>query len=218
MATKQISGSGAAPDGSQYVCLTDGAGNLTSGAAGSSVFSAMTVQAATAADAFTNTQTGWAVSTSNGSTQELLTNGNYVFNGSTWDRQRTVPGATQSSGLGVTAAGLVPCGASQGAIASTATSVAASNIVLKASAGNLFSLCANAGASAGYLMVFDATSAPVDGAVTPIWSAPIAANGMFFTDFAYPIRCATGITLVFSTTGPFTKTASATAFLSGQFI
>lgn len=73
------------------------------------------------------------------------------------------------------------------------------------------------GATAGYVLVFNATSAPADGAVTPVycWAMP-ATNSTIGVDFTTPARFTTGITVVYSTTGCFTKTASATAFFSAE--
>jgi hypothetical protein len=65
-------------------------------------------------------------------------------------------------------------------------------------------------------MIFDAASAPADGTVTPKLVEAIAANASIQQSLRTPIRFSTGITMVFSTTGPFTKTASATAFLAGD--
>lgn len=81
----------------------------------------------------------------------------------------------------------------------------------------LRSLYVTTGASAGYLMVFDAVSAPVDGAVTPRECIPVAANSFVAIDFGDTSEpFVSGLTAVFSTTGCFTKTASATAFFKGR--
>lgn len=94
-----------------------------------------------------------------------------------------------------------------------------SSHVLKASAGNLYGWCATTGGTAGFVMLFNATSAPGDGAVTPA-EAPtqIAANSTVCRSFGPgpPEAYSTGITIVFSSTGPFTKTASATAAFDGR--
>lgn len=134
----------------------------------------------------------------------------YVLNGSgTWDRARG-----DTNGQWVVAS---PGSAAGNAIQPVVTSAVASSLVIKASAGNLYRVDLVAGASAGFLLIFDATSAPADGAVTPIKCFPVVANGFtsYIADPA-PARFATGITAVFSTTGCFTKTASATAFISGE--
>lgn len=66
---------------------------------------------------------------------------------------------------------------------------------------------------AGYLMTFDATSAPVDGAVTPKECIPVASGSWAAHDLQFaPDNYGSGIVVVFSTTGCATKTASATAF------
>jgi hypothetical protein len=102
------------------------------------------------------------------------------------------------------------------ALAPVVTSVAASSLVLKSSGGNLMSLAVCATTVSGYLMLFDATSAPADGTVTPKWVQNVYANAGGTWSWQNGLVFATGIVAVFSTTGPFTKTASATAFIEGQ--
>lgn len=89
--------------------------------------------------------------------------------------------------------------------------------VLKAAPGCLIATYVVTGAASGYLMVLNATSKPIDGAVTPIHCVPVAANSSQFINFAPqpPEWYSTGITVIFSTTGCFTKTESATAFFHG---
>ena len=107
-----------------------------------------------------------------------------------------------------------PTAAAGAALTPSATATAQSSVVLKASAGNFFGANCTATVS-GYLMLFDATSAPADGTVTPkkVWA--MSAGSSIEVGYFVPLRMATGITLVFSSTGPFTKTA-ATAFISGE--
>ena len=91
--------------------------------------------------------------------------------------------------------------------------------VLKAGAGNLYGLTTTIGATTGWVMVFDATSAPADGAVTPKFCRYIKSDGTGGSNslaWNPPAVMATGISVAFSSTGCFTKTASATAFFSGQ--
>jgi hypothetical protein len=105
--------------------------------------------------------------------------------------------------------------ASWGGLTPVANSAVASAVIGKASAGNLFGYNITTGASAGYAMVFNATTAPADGAVTPVKCVAVAANTSFIDNFrGAPIYNSTGSVVVFSTTGCFTKTASATAFIS----
>jgi len=118
-------------------------------------------------------------------------------------------------------AGLGPSGSSTAGSAMTANAALADNRVVKASAGNLYALNVVTGASAGYVMVFNAISAPADGAVTPVFCIPVAANTgvqLDFTNGTVPTYFSVGITAVFSTTGPYTKTASATAFIAGKAV
>lgn len=108
-----------------------------------------------------------------------------------------------------------PGSGAEAGLASTGTAVAGSTSVLKAAAGNFYgATCCSTGA-AGYLMLFDAASAPADGTVTPRKVWPVAAGGGIEIGYPVPLRMTVGAVLVFSSTGPFTKTA-ANAFISGE--
>lgn len=98
------------------------------------------------------------------------------------------------------------------------SSAAEGSHVLKASSGNLYSLYVTTGATAGFLMTFNATAAPADGAVTPVECVAVAANQTTAASFnsGPPDAYSTGIVAVFSSTGCFTKTVSATAFFKGR--
>lgn len=98
------------------------------------------------------------------------------------------------------------------------STAAESNHILKGSAGTLYSLYVTTGATAGFIMTFNATTAPADGAVTPVECAVAPANTSTSISFGSgpPDSYSTGITAVFSSTGCFTKTASATAFFKGR--
>lgn len=81
----------------------------------------------------------------------------------------------------------------------------------------LRSLYVTSGAVAGYLMTFNAVSAPIDGAVTPTECVIAPANSTVSIDFGETTeQYTTGLTAVFSTTGCFTKTGSATAFFKSR--
>jgi hypothetical protein len=99
------------------------------------------------------------------------------------------------------------------AIVPAVTTAAAGSLIAKASAGNVYSIGCTTGATAGYLMLFDSATVPADGTVQPKKTIAVAANTSIKQDFPVPARMGSGITLVFSSTGPFTKTLSATAFL-----
>lgn len=142
-----------------------------------------------------------------------------IFNGTTFDRLRSIQGV-DGTGLGVDAVAVAPTSAATGAIAPTVSAAVTGSTIFKASAGNLYSVSVTAGASAGFLLVFNSTTVPADGAVTPQQCIPIAANAHVDYDATYasiPERFTTGIVGVFSTTGCYTKTISATAFLRAQF-
>lgn len=133
----------------------------------------------------------------------------------TADLQRSVEGS-DGTGKGVAAVAATPNSSAGSAAQFTANAAVGSSLVAKASAGNLYAMNVTAGASALYIMVFDATSAPADGAVTPKWCLPLAANAGLDKVFNPPMRGATGLTIVASTTGCYSKTASATAFIAAQ--
>jgi hypothetical protein len=133
---------------------------------------------------------------------DTATNGDYVgpqfSGGGMWTQD--VPTATAAAG-----------------VAPSASSVAASNVVLKASAGNLYGFSCKAGASAGVCYVFNATALPSDGTVTPVDCYVISANTGVGVQYNPPMALGTGITVGFGTgTSCFTLAASATAFISGQ--
>jgi len=111
-----------------------------------------------------------------------------------------------------------PSSAATSAVSSAQTTVAAGSLIAKASAGNLYGVNATSGASAGYLLIYDSATVPADGTTTPKKTYVMAANSTIAFDFDMPVRMASGIVLVFSTTGPFAKAISATAFLAADFV
>ena len=128
---------------------------------------------------------------------------------------------TPSSPSGTQNVTIIPTAAAGVATSYSATAALASNKVVKGSAGNLYSLqvAADSTLSAAnwWIMIFDATSLPGDGAITPAkcYGIPAGITGASFA-FPNPIRLATGITVGVSTTGCFTQTASIHAFISGD--
>ena len=105
----------------------------------------------------------------------------------------------------------VPAGGPGTPVVSTATE---SGRVLKASKGCIISGYVTTGAAAGYMMIFNSITIPADGAVTPVNCIYVPANTSIGLIWAPqpPEWYSTGIAIAFSTTGCFTKTASATAF------
>lgn len=119
----------------------------------------------------------------------------------------TVPAPTSSSSLALTK---VTCGS------------AASSCVLKNAAGNFYGVYAEC-TSACWLMVFNATSAPADGATTAgtgsgnlVDCVDIPANGSRSISYpTFPVNLSVGATAVISSTACATKTASTVGFISG---
>lgn len=93
----------------------------------------------------------------------------------------------------------------------------ASGYAVKATPGLLYSLNVVAGASAGYVLVTDATFIQGDGAIVPSLCMPVAANAGVLMDFGTPINFDAGIVVHFSTTGCYIKTGSATAFIAASY-
>lgn len=76
-------------------------------------------------------------------------------------------------------------------------------------------------ASTGYALVYDGTTSPSDGAVTPraCFYVPPAVSPATTTTISMantpaPVAFSVGIVIVFSTTGCFTQTKSATAYIA----
>lgn len=123
-------------------------------------------------------------------------------------------GASSSSGGAVTAT-IAPA-------TKVSTTVLAANLVVDATAGHLTSFDVSAdstlSASAWWVIIYDATTAPGDGTVTPAkcYAMPLGATSISAA-FPIPVTFTTGITIGVSTTGCFAKTASTHAFISGDF-
>ena len=193
-----------AKNGSNMVNLTaDGLGNLSVQLCGNGTTNCGAVQAA-GADAVSNTASG-------AQTYDRPS----LFNGSTWDRQVNVSGASGGSGAGVAATHFVPNSSANVGIVPISSTALESSHVLKASAGNLYRLRITSTVG-GYLMLFNATSAPADGAVTPQSCTQVAGGTAEIDHSDVPDRFSTGIVAVFSTTGCFSKTASASAMFEGS--
>lgn len=147
-------------------------------------------------------------------------NQNMLWNGSTLSIQRDVAGASLATGFGVSAAAVRPTSSANAAIAPIATAAAASSLVLKASAGNLYSVyAANQTATPGFLVVLNSVSAPADGPITPLECAALPANGN--AEIKYnpgpAARFSTGIVAVMTSGADcFTKTTGTiTGFIRG---
>lgn len=104
----------------------------------------------------------------------------------------------------------------------TASSALAANQIVVTGAHQLvsFDVAADStlSAAAWWIMVYDATAAPGDGAVTPAKCYALPSGTTTFNGaFNIPVNFATGVVIGVSTTGCFTKTASTHAFISGDY-
>lgn len=119
---------------------------------------------------------------------------------------------------------IVNCGtgcSSGSSSAPISSSALAANTVIKSSAGSLasFQVAADSTLSgaAWWIMIYNAASAPSDGAVTPIKCYAMTSGVTSFSaGWSIPVSFSTGIVIGVSTTGCFTKTASTHAFISGD--
>ena len=115
---------------------------------------------------------------------------------------------------------LAPCPQTYCALP-TVTVLATSGQVLKAAPGNGYRYAVNAGALAGWLMIFDSTTVPGDGATGASLKicSPVPANSRVEIDHStLPDKFLLGIAEAFSTNaaGCANKTAAAPQDLEGQ--
>lgn len=88
--------------------------------------------------------------------------------------------------------------------------------VLCGAACNAYDLFVTVGGVPGYILVYNTTTAPPDGAVVPVFCIRASAGSTVSLSSSGepPTKWTTGFTAVFSSTGCVTQTASATAFFS----
>lgn len=102
-----------------------------------------------------------------------------------------------------------------------------SNFVFSTPSRGIYSLTIKTGATAGYLMLFDATSLPANGAVASctsiatarpclMYCIPVAASSGLGIQWMSPLYVTSGVVAGYSTTGCDSLTASATAKFMGQ--
>lgn len=126
---------------------------------------------------------------------------------------------TQRVILATDSPGVVPSAAAGVGIANVNSSALATGQVIKNGAGNLYGFTVTTTSVAGYALVFNSTTVPASGAVTPIDAFYVGAFGSVSRTYDPPLVCSTGISIAFSSAvTPFTKTDSATAFISGQAV
>jgi hypothetical protein len=116
----------------------------------------------------------------------------------------------------------LPSGAATGTtpVAAIRSVALESGHIFKSSAGSLLDAYCVTTSVGGFYMLFDQTTVPADGAVTPhvFVNVGAGASGSIAYPTYFPLSFTSGLVGVFSSTGPFTKTASATAFLSARVL
>ena len=90
-----------------------------------------------------------------------------------------------------------------------ASSSLESNHILKASGGNFFGVQVNTTSASEWVMLFNATTLPSNGAVTPVAWWQVNASSTLSVSETPGLTFGTGVVIGCSTTGPFTLTASA---------
>lgn len=138
--------------------------------------------------------------------------------GYAWNGANVLPVRGDTNGLYNVAAS--SSAAAVGLTPITATNV--SSLVVKASAGNFYGGTIVAGATAGFLIAYNAASAPASGAALTaaqiLGVVQVAANGSAaLGEYTVPDRFSTGVVLLFSTsTTTYTVPANNAAFLRGR--
>lgn len=128
-------------------------------------------------------------------------------------------GIDQTTAVTTNGVVIAPVAAAAAGIAPVVSTALETGHVIKASAGNLYGLNVSTTTVAGFVLIFNSTTVPAAGAVTPIKSYQVPAGNTLVVGFDPPLYCATGISIAFSSaTTPFTKTDSATAFISGDAV
>lgn len=103
------------------------------------------------------------------------------------------------------------------AVAPQANTALASGSVLKPGAGTLFALNMNA-TETGYFMLVDSASIPASGSVSPlrVWYFDSSTLATLDKTFQPPLSLASGIAVLFSSSGPFTFTPATAAQIAGE--
>lgn len=162
-----------------------------------------------------------ALSATNGGFQNIL-QGNAVLSATNGTFANVLQGNAALSTSNPSFSTPIPSTASGAALTGNSCGSAASSCVLKASAGNFYGAYAEC-TSACWLMVFNATSAPSNGATTAgiasgnlVECIDIAAAGSKSVNYpTFPRPFSVGITVAISSTACATLTLSTVGFISG---
>lgn len=189
------------------------------GAAGTANAGVVTVQGIASMTPILSTPTGNVTAADDAAltnTQKVYALGG-VYDGATIDMQRSITAAV-AAGTGNQAVTPAPTSASAAAVAYDASTAAGTNNVICAAACNLFAAYVTSTPTvAGYVMIFNATALPSNGAVTPVFCFYVPSNATVAFEPPVPIRFATGVTIGFSsdTDGCLDLTAANASVLTG---
>jgi hypothetical protein len=216
-------GTGGGGGGGSGGAVTIASGGVASGAYASGAYASGSIS--NGADVALGSTTDTAAA--NGAATATL---NAVAKGILTAAQAAIPAGTaiigkvgidQTTDVTTNGVEIAPTAGAAAGITAVLSAAAEANHILKGSPGNLYNAYATS-TVAGYLLIFDATTAPADGAVTPKDCIPgaLTQSGIYAASINYnpgPVEIfTTGITASWSSTGCFTKTASATAFIHGS--
>lgn len=206
----------------------------------------------TNANLATNADAIAAVGSGSAGAGSPVNSANYVYNGTTWDRMpgttsgvktntAQINGVTPLMGNGVSGTGSQrvniasdntafsiissPSSASGNALTGVTCGSAVSSCVLKNAAGNFYGVYAEC-TSACWLMVFNSTSAPSNGATTAgtasgnlVECVDVAANSVRSVTYpVLPANYSVGITAAISSTACATLTLSTVGFIRGTVL
>lgn len=141
---------------------------------------------------------------------------NYLFNGASEDAQVSIVGAA-GAGTGTTATHVAPTTSINASTTAGQCTVACASLIVSG-AHNIYGAGFSSTAT-GWLLLEDATSCAANGTITPLraYAYPTASVTQTLSWGDVPRSVATGMALCFSTTGPYTATASTTAFIWADY-
>ena len=114
---------------------------------------------------------------------------------------------------------IIPPGGTPASLSSASSNGApVTGLVIKASKVSFYGAQVTPTTGLGYLMLFNATTRPADGAVAPLkcWYLPTT-NLTFTISYTNPLSLSAGAYLAFSSTGCATLTTLPTAIISGDY-
>lgn len=135
-------------------------------------------------------------------------------NGVTGTGSQRVTVASDNTPFGVVTA---PSAAAANALSSAATTALTASLIVKASAGRLYSFAGyNSKASAQFIQIFNSATLPADAAV-PIYSFTVPASSNWSYDFPLGRYFSAGITVCNSSTQPTKTLGSADCWFNGEY-